>query len=427
MPALRLTGETRRDRQAILERAAQTLLPPGETLDSQSSFTPGQAALMGEIGVELLPLDRAEGRRVVQQALAMAAHQPERASAPDLMAPERRGTRSLIRLAGALKSTEPELAEQAIRGAYERAEGNDHLPFRVYTLCLFAREAAEVDRTRARSALQKAYGALLLLPSDAPADLSAVVAATTARIEGPAKARPLIERAVRAVPAGRARPLVQARLAARLANGAPEQARQLAREAAAGIQIEGQRRAIATLLAPAFPEIALKVAAAIRDPGERLATLLEMAGAAEAEAPARAEDWYRQALRVAQALSPEAGRARAVAAAATGLAAYNLTAALEAVEALPTAVPVGERMRLGVRAAERQPDAAARWMARVRQSDPSLSVTPGMDEELVLAQVRLETDTGRALAMAQQLRTAEQRATALLAVARRLGKGKAGA
>jgi hypothetical protein len=84
-------------------------------------------------------------------------------------------------------------------------------------------------------------------------------------------------------------------------------------------------------------------------------------------------------------------------------------------------------MRLGARAAERQPEAAREWISRVRQGDPSLSMATGMDEELLLALVRLERETHRALAIAQQLRTAERRAAALLAVARRLEKRKAGA
>jgi hypothetical protein len=425
-PALRLTGETRRDRQAILERAAEALLPGGST-GSLEAATPGQVALMGEIGVELLALDRPKGRAVVQQALMMAERQSEGASPPELMAPERRGTRALLRLARTLKGTEPDLAEAALRSTYERAQGNDHPPFRVYTLCLFAGEAADIDRKRARAALQQAHSALLLLPRDAPADLAAVVAATTARIEGPGAAQPLVEQAVKAVPAGRARPLVQARLASRLAKAAPGRALQLARAAAAGIQIEPQRRAVAALLAATHPEIASKVAGTIREPGERLAALLEMAAAAEARAPARAAALYRKALSEAQALPEDAGRAQAVLAAATGLAAWDLRAARTAVEVLAAPLSAGELMRLGARAAERQPEAAREWISRVRQGDPSLSMATGMDEELLLALVRLERETHRALAIAQQLRTAERWAAALLAVARRLGKRKAGA
>lgn len=426
-PPLQLTGEARHDRQAILERAARRLLPPGRRIGFPDEFTAAQAALMGEIGVELLALDRTRGSQVVQQAIEMATCQSERASPAELRAPERSRTHALVRLARSLKDAEPALAEETLRRTYEWAQGNDHPAFRVYGLCLFAREAVDVAPTLARSALRKAHGNLDLLPADAPADLTAVVAATMAQVAGPDAARPLVERAARAVPAGRARPLVQARLAARLAKAAPMRTLELARQAANGIQIEPQRRAVATLLAATHPEIALETAAAIREPGERLTALLEMAAATEAAAPARAEALYRRALREARALPEEAGRARAVLAAATGLAAYDLTAARAAVDAHAGPVSPEELMRLGVRAAERQPEAAARWLARVRHGDAARSTSAGMSEEVLLTQVRLEPDPGRALAMAQQLRSSERQAAALLSVARRLADRRSGA
>src|SRR3954451_4066583 len=77
LPPLQLVGDARRDRQAILERAAERLLPLGQAIPFPDAAPASRAALMGEIGVELLALDPARGRPVVEQAIAMAASQHE--------------------------------------------------------------------------------------------------------------------------------------------------------------------------------------------------------------------------------------------------------------------------------------------------------------------------------------------------------------
>jgi hypothetical protein len=104
LPPLRLVGDARRDRQAILERAAERLLPLGQAVPFPDAAPASRAALMGEIGVELLALDPVRGRRVVEQAIGMAASQHERVTSGEMAAPERTRTGTLVRLARSLKS-----------------------------------------------------------------------------------------------------------------------------------------------------------------------------------------------------------------------------------------------------------------------------------------------------------------------------------
>jgi hypothetical protein len=235
-----------------------------------------------------------------------------------------------------------------------------------------------------------------------------------------------VERAVQAIPTGRARPLVQARLADWLAAAAPERAAELARQAAAGIRIEPQRRAVATLLAATHPEVARATMESIHVPGERVATLIDMGAAVEARAPARAEALYRWALREAVALPSGSERAQLVGAAATALAAYDLATARAAVTALPGPAPADNRLRLAARARKRQPEAARRLIKTVREeSAASRSAIEGNDD-FFLAEMTTEPHLDRAMALAQQGRSRELQAAALLAVARRLPAERAG-
>jgi hypothetical protein len=415
---LRLTGDARRDRRAILVRAAERLLPPGRAVSFPDGAPPSLAALLGEIGVELLPLDPAQGKRVVEQAIAIAMSQHERVTPAELAAPERSRAGVLVRLAGSLQAY-PALAEETLQRGYEMAHENRNPGARIFSLCLFAQEAARIDPVRARAALRQARGAVSLLPDNAPVDPTAAVAAATARVEGNTAARPLVERALQSVPPGRARPLVQARLAASLAAAAPERAAALAQQAA-NISFAPQRPAVATLLAPAFPEAALQVAEKIDTPGERAATLIDMGVAVEASAPEGGAAFYRRALREVAALPPGPERTRIVVGAATGLAAYDLTAARAAVDALAPAARTVDRLRMAARAAEGEPAVASRMIESLRNGDPAPRGTIEGSFDISLAQVVAEPDFHRALALAQQGRNREFQAAALLCVARRL-------
>jgi hypothetical protein len=416
-----LTGDGERDRAAILARAAERLQAPvpGGTAGTAEATSLESAALLGEIAVELLAADAKRGLAVVQQAVAVTPCRAERLTPAEMAAPERTGIGLLLRLARAAMAY-PALADAALRKAYECAEEGGRGGTRILALCLFAREAAALDQERAGSALRQARGMVFQRNRDAPADPMAVVAATTARLEGKEASRPLVEEAVRSIPSGAARPLVQARLAAWLAEAAPAEARELARQAGSGIEIEGQRRAIATLLAVSHPEAARRVVAAIRSPGERVATLIDMGATLEARAPLQAAALYRRALAETSALPMGEERRRAVIGAATGLAAYDLAAARRAVDALPGAVPAIDMMMLGVRAAKREPEAARRLIEAMWNRDPASEGRIEGSHEISLAQVRVEPDLDRALAMAQQGRSRELQAEALLMVARRL-------
>src|SRR5205823_3476238 len=57
LPPLRLTGDVRRDRLTILQRAAERLAPADRPNAVPEAAPPSRAALLGEIGVELLALD----------------------------------------------------------------------------------------------------------------------------------------------------------------------------------------------------------------------------------------------------------------------------------------------------------------------------------------------------------------------------------
>jgi hypothetical protein len=463
-----LSGDARRDRLAILSRAREVLLPPGRDGSSPGDVPLSQAALMGEIGVELLALDPAKGAEAVERAIEMATGAPERVTPVATDAPERSRTGVLARLAQSLKG-HPELAAKVARAAHEGTRGIAHTPSRIFALSLLAREVVEIDPERAREALRQARGAVYRMPDEAPADPIAAAAAATARVEGREAARLLVERAVRAIPGGPARPLVEARLAGWLAEADPARARQLARQAMEAVQgsalraqssdrdvldrepnavnrepsstgnrepgtgnrepgtlnrlspdPDGRLRAVAGLLAATHPEEALAAVERIRSPMERAAALVEMGRALEAPAPARAEVLFRRALSSARTLPAGPGQQQAVVAAATGLAAYDLTAARNAVMALPDGAPALDVMMLAVRAAWTEPAAARQLIRRMQNGDPASLRTIEGSHDLSLAQVTVEPDLDLALAMAQQGRSRELRAAALLSVARRL-------
>jgi hypothetical protein len=452
LPPLTLSGHPQRDRTAILERAALRLLPAGGSAASLAAVPVERAALMGEIGVELLPLDPAQGARVVQQAIDMATRPADRVTRDDLDAPERTRIGMLIRLARSL-SSEPELRERALRTAYDEAQGMHEPISQVYALCLFAREAAAIDPARARSATQKAQAALVSIPLSASADPFAAAATAVARLDGRNAARPLVERALAAITSTPARPLVEARLAARLAEAAPDRARELAREALAdlggqafgrsGVQAfrpsgpdssslerpnarrpdplnSRQLHDVAVILAATHPEVAAAAVEKILDPAERVAALTEMGDAVEARFPARAEAWFRRALRQAEAVPDSPSRAAAVMAAARGLAAYDLEAAQRAVAALPGPLSNNDMRVLGARAVKRHPGKALRLIVQVSDGSPANAGRIEATDAVFLARVTAEPDLHRALAMAQQARNADLQAAALLAVAQRL-------
>jgi hypothetical protein len=452
---LSLTGDRQRDRRAILERARDELLRSGGANSSPIRSSPEQAALMGEIGVALLPLDPANGTAAVEQAIRMAANSPEHGGPTDLNEPERSRTGVLLRLARSLRP-HPSLAGKALGTAYDLAQRTYPVTARVFTLCLFAREAADIDAGKARSALRIARGTADRLPVGLSPDAMAVVAATVARLDGREAAAPLVQRVLRELPSGRARPLVEARLAAALAGAAPLQAHELARQslqhvlgASAGHGSEdpgraeassaptpnnqstrfagtrtpdrdGPLRAIAVFLAATHPDVAQAAASQIRTPAERAAALVEMGSAAETRAPSRAAALYRRALAAALALAAGQGRHEAVIAAATGLAAFDLTPATNAVLSMRERLSPGDLLMLSARAAGRQPAAAAALLTQIRLGDPRASESIEASEEVSLAVVTLEPDLPRALDLAQHQRGSVRQARALLAIARRL-------
>src|SRR3989442_7650518 len=61
LPPLALTGDARRDRRAVLERAAGFLSPPGSTTASAVVYLPSVASPLGEIRSELLSLASTRG------------------------------------------------------------------------------------------------------------------------------------------------------------------------------------------------------------------------------------------------------------------------------------------------------------------------------------------------------------------------------
>jgi hypothetical protein len=482
-PPLALTGDSRRDRQAILERAADLLVAPGTSLAFPDQRRANRAALMGDIGVALLPLDRAKGTQIVERAIEMAIVPADRVTAADLEAPERSQIGMLIRLARSLPPYQ-DLARTALRAAYAEAQGNRNPVYRVYAMCLFAREAASIDPAWARSAVRQASSGVTFLREPAPADPFAVVAAVVAQVEGRVAARPLVRLALQSIPLTPARPLVEARLAAWLADAAPARARELARQALADVGVQAFGRSggqaysvfrsaypakskansvvrspypakskagsplsdtkyeirttpdrarminqyhdVAVLLAAAHPQVALAAVARLPTPEQRAATLVEMGHASEARAPARAEALYRRALREAEVISESRARQAAVLDAATGLAAYNLATARHAVLALPGPVPGIEVMRLAGRAAQREPAAAIRLASKTAAKmwgghAPPSGVSEGSGE-IDLAEVRTVPDLRLALDLAERENNygPELQATALLAVAQRL-------
>jgi hypothetical protein len=177
---------------------------------------------------------------------------------------------------------------------------------------------------------------------------------------------------------------------------------------------------VAGLLAATHREVALAAVERIRGPAERAAALVEMGMAVEARGTTGTEALFRRALSSARALPAGPGQQQAVLAAATGLAAYDLAAARQAVMALPGGAPALDVMMLAVRAAESEPAAARQLIRRMQNGDPaSLRMIEG-SHDLSLAQVTVEPDLDLALAMAQQGRSHELQAAALLIVARRL-------
>jgi hypothetical protein len=514
LPRLVLTSDAAQDRRAILERAADLLVPPGPTTDFV--YLRGRNPSVVEIGLELLPLDPARGAEVIRRVIQLIpGSRPQDQTADEIDAPDRTEIGMLVCLARSLRPY-PELAASALETAYQEARRNG-----AAALSLFARVAADVDPARARSAVQHAEAAVAAMPPTAPADPIAAVAAAVARVQGVAAARPLVDRAIWSIPSGPARPLVEARLAARLVNAAPDQARTLARQAVEDVEAKGRRpgallssssgqpdnqlapprplterkyfgrtlselraavhrkppsperpkpRArpfdlaprqyhdLAVTLAASQPEAALAAVQRIRIPAERAATLIEMANACEAGAPARAEAYYRRALRAAEALPPRPERSIVLSNSAIGLAAYDLTAAHSALAVLPGSP--NDLMNMGVRAVGRQPVAARgliekakKLLEKERDSHPASSaplVPPGpgvpvytgdlfpsvdvSPDEIFLAEVTTEPDLRRALALAQQapshapgglspeqqVESPEPEASALLIVARRL-------
>src|SRR5437867_4505816 len=121
LPPLALTGDARRDRRAILERAADLLWPEGSMAVSAGGYLlPSGAPLLGEIGLELLPLDPARGTKAVRLSIETESG-PRLHEASELTAPEWTHVGMLVRLARSLRQY-PDLAERALQTAYGEAQ-----------------------------------------------------------------------------------------------------------------------------------------------------------------------------------------------------------------------------------------------------------------------------------------------------------------
>jgi hypothetical protein len=457
-PPLVLTGDRQRDRRAVLQQARDELLPSGRVLSAPTGVTPQQCGLLGEIGVALMPLDPAGGTQAVEQAIQLAVNTAEHGGPADPRDAENSRTGVLLHMARSLKPY-PALARKALDAADQSAQAAIPVTARVFALCLFAREAAGIESVKARSALRVARGTADRLPVGRSPDAMAVVAAAVARMESQQAAAPLVEQALREIPTGPARPLVEARLAAALAEAIPAAADRLARQslqhvletsAEAGrgsldastlpsvrapnlpaARVPGHRppnrdgplRAIAVLLAATHLRTAQAAVSQIRSPSERVAALTEMGGAVEARSPAAAGALFRRALLAAQSLVPGQGRHDAVLAAATGLSAYDLTPATNAVLSLHERLSPGDLLMLAARAVERQPEAAAALYTQVRLGDRRAGEAIEASEPIALAAVTLEPELSRVLDLAQHQQGRERQARALLVVARRLAAG----
>src|SRR5207249_3118960 len=166
-----LTGDRQRDRRAILERARDDLLSSGLSspihlsleeaarMDRQIGGAPlpslstfdwrhDPAVLLGEIGIALLPLDPEAGTQAVERSIEMVASSAEHGSGIDPLAPGRSRTGLLLRLARSLKPY-PGLAEKMVQSSYDWAQRTNPATSRALALCLFAREAADIDPVRA--------------------------------------------------------------------------------------------------------------------------------------------------------------------------------------------------------------------------------------------------------------------------------------
>src|SRR5207244_7726864 len=111
-----------------------------------------------------------------------------------------------------------------------------------------------------------------------------------------------------------------------------------------------------------------------------------------------------RAWRAAEALPAGQGRQSPILDAATGLAAYDLKAARDAVLKAAAAglVPATSMMMLGARAAKREPAAARKLIEQRRDANPAGPSSFIGSVEISLAEVTTEPDLRRALALAQQ-------------------------
>jgi hypothetical protein len=418
-PVMQLTGDSRRDCEALLAgawAAARTQPIPEDTPPAiVERYVHRQAGWLAEIAEQLLPLQPQQAEKAAGEAIGRLSVLPERMGPEELAAPFETPTGRLLRLANAFQAV-PAVAHRARRAAWERALAAERPAGRVYALCAIARESARSEPVVARAALRRAEKLAAALAVDERPRAQAAVAGSIAVAASPAAAHAMAARVVQEAEGVSPDPETLAAIALLIAPAAPGAGRRLAelavehaaratvppkeeavfpdafldapraryrlggwphrvrprgdhRAQPAGSAADAHLRRVAAVLAPTEPEAAQRAALRIQQPADRSGALTEVAALVEERDPARAAALYRLALRAADQISrPAAARRAARLRAATGLAAFDAPAALAVVEPLPPRLIALQLNEFATRLAQQEPEAALRLIERGEQS-----------------------------------------------------------
>jgi hypothetical protein len=453
--SIRLTGDPRQDRLMLLERAWTAArprpLPASLPLTTVDRITRREAAWLAEIVLQLRPLDPPKAALVLEEAIQRIEDLPERMGPEELVAPGGTPTAALLRLARAFR-TDAAAARRARRAALERARTADWPRSQVYALCLVARETATADPALAGEALRDARRVSESLSARERPGALAALASSTALVQSPEAAQPLVGRVLRGIESGVPGPVATAVAASLIAPAAPEAADRLAARAVqraaasrtpedlpfrdaveepvveepfgltAGARMpapgypsrradrardvtDAQLRRVAAALAVTHPELAVRAARQIRRPEDRSGSLTEVGAMLERRDPDRAVELYRGALAAADKIRrPIAARRAARLRAAMGLAAFDPAAAMTVVEPLPPRLMLLQLNELATRLARRDPAAALRV---IEKGERSIGANPSTGPFLI----------ARAAVAAQVARDDPRRAANLLGAA----------
>jgi hypothetical protein len=409
---IRLTGDTRRDRLALLERAWTAARPRSPSPDTpfyvQERFARREAAWLTEIALQLLPLDPVKGERAVEEAVQRTTDLPERMGPEDLVAPSDTPTARLLRLADACRS-QPRLARKVRQAAVRQARAADWPASRAYALCLIAHASASVDPRLARALLNEAHTEAAQVPAEERAGPLAALAGASPGVEPPEMVQTRVDRALGALAKTEAGPGARAVTAALIAPAAPGAAARLAKQAveqamspahrgedgwlsdrygspfvrrasdgegwppsanAAGVSSQEVRdshlRRVAAALALSHPALARRAAGQIQRGEDRSGALVEIAMLREDRDPEGAMLIYRQALQAAdQIRRPVAARRAARVRAAMGLAAFDAGAAGAVIDPMPPRLIALQINEFASRLARTDPEAALSLVERV--------------------------------------------------------------